>query len=158
MSAWHAFWLDERGGPAAEMALMLPLLMALLFGGMEGGFFFWREHQIVKVAREGARYGARQSMANFKCSDGSVSTDVKTKIETMVASNLAGTTTVTAKTVTPCITGSSTGLYAGRTAGETGAPILVVNLTQNYRGIFATMILPSDMQISATAQSAVMGL
>lgn len=158
MRGWHAFWRDERGGPAAEMALTLPLLMALLFGGMEGGFFFWREHQIVKVAREAARYGARHSMANFDCTDGSVEGGLKTKIEAMVAKNLAGTTTVTATTVSPCIAGSSTGLYAGRISGATGAPILVVSLTQDYGGLFATMILPSGMQVSATAQSAVMGL
>lgn len=157
MNRLCAFLRDERGSPAAEMALMLPLLMALLFGGMEGGFFFWREHQMVKVAREAARYGARQ-MSVLNCTEGAVGEPVATKVKDLVDANLAGATVTTSTTI--CITDSNTGLYAGNNSDGSPrrAPVLVVNVKQAYSGLFATMILPSEMEISATAQSAVMGL
>lgn len=154
MSFLRTLLRDERGGPGAEMALMLPLLMALLFGGMEGGFYFWREHQIVKAAREAARYGSRLPMTNFNCTDGSVTQSAKDSITAVVNASIAGTTTTTASTMS-CISGSNTGLYVGK---ATGAPILKVSLSQNYGGLFSTMILPSGLTIGATAQSAVMGL
>lgn len=154
MNAVLAFLRDERGGPGAEMALMLPLLMALLFGGMEGGFFFWREHQVVKAAREAARYGSRLPMSNFNCNDGTVSDTAKEQIESVVKAGIAGTSTISSTTHKPCIPDSSTGLYSGQ---PNGVPVLSVKVTQVYKGLFATMILPSNLTISATAQSAVMG-
>ena len=39
---WRSRFLsDTRGAAAVEMALMLPLLLALLFVGFEGGYFLW---------------------------------------------------------------------------------------------------------------------
>ena len=53
-------WLhDRRGSAAAEFALALPMMLALLFGGFEAGHFFWTEHKLVKAVRDGARFASR---------------------------------------------------------------------------------------------------
>lgn len=50
---------DTRAAAAAEMALSLPMMMALIFGGFEGGNYLLTEHKVLTGARQGARYAAR---------------------------------------------------------------------------------------------------
>ena len=60
--------LSERSGAAAaEMALVLPTLLVLMFGSLELGKYFLDEHVVVKAVREGARFAARQTFANMPC-------------------------------------------------------------------------------------------
>ena len=58
----------ERGSPSVEMALVLPMLFPLLFGGLEAANFFWSEHKLVKAVRDGARYASRQKVEDL-CTD-----------------------------------------------------------------------------------------
>lgn len=60
---------DERGAAAAEMALVVPLLLILMFGALESGKFFWDEHVVVKAVRDGARFAGRQKFADMPCDD-----------------------------------------------------------------------------------------
>lgn len=61
---------DCRGAAAAEMALVLPLLLIILFGSIELGNYFMNEHSLVKAVRDGARFAARQSFTNYSgCTD-----------------------------------------------------------------------------------------
>src|SRR5215217_7313983 len=53
---------DVRGSAAAEMALVLPLLLALMFGSLELGDYFLSEHVLLKGVRDGAVYAARQDI------------------------------------------------------------------------------------------------
>jgi hypothetical protein len=55
------------GPAAAEMALVAPLLVGLMFGSFEVGKYFWDEHIVVKAVRDGARFAARQSFASMPC-------------------------------------------------------------------------------------------
>lgn len=48
----------ERGVAAVEFALVLPFLLAIVLGGLEWGFYFFREQVVVNAAREGARAGS----------------------------------------------------------------------------------------------------
>lgn len=156
MTFLRALIRDECGGPAAEMALSLPMLMALLFGGMEGGNFFWREHQVVKAAREGARFAGRQALTGFDCTNNTIDTakvDLA-KIQAAVAANLVQTPTVTV-TVRPCIPRSNRGIYAMQV---NGAPIVVVRVEVPYQGLFSSMILGNDLTLNATSQAAVVGI
>lgn len=59
--------LDRRGAAAAEMALVAPLLLTLMFGSLEVGKYVWDEHIILKGVRDGARFASRQSFANMPC-------------------------------------------------------------------------------------------
>lgn len=46
---------DERGAGAAEFALVLPLLLLLLFGIIDGGRFLWELNQAEKATQAGVR-------------------------------------------------------------------------------------------------------
>ncbi|MEJ2571909.1 MAG: TadE/TadG family type IV pilus assembly protein, partial [Anaerolineales bacterium] len=50
---------NQRGQNFVEIALTLPLLVALLMGMMEIGFLVHSVSTVATAAREGARYGAR---------------------------------------------------------------------------------------------------
>lgn len=47
----------RRGGAAIEFALVLPVLLALIFGIIEYGWIFFQQANILSAAREGARLG-----------------------------------------------------------------------------------------------------
>ena len=48
----------EGGAAAVEFALVLPLLMMLLLGTIDWGFYFWQVQVCTNAAREGARVGS----------------------------------------------------------------------------------------------------
>lgn len=50
---------NRSGAAAAELAMLLPLMLLLLFGGFEGGHFIWTQHKLVEAVRNGARFAAR---------------------------------------------------------------------------------------------------
>lgn len=47
----------RHGGAAIEFALVLPVLLALIFGIIEYGWIFFQQANILSAAREGARLG-----------------------------------------------------------------------------------------------------
>ena len=47
----------RRAAAAVEMAVVTPLLLAVLFGIIEFGWLFTVQHTLVNAAREGARTG-----------------------------------------------------------------------------------------------------
>ena len=56
---------DNRATAAAEMALSLPIMFALLFGSVELGNYFLSEHKVVKAVRDGARFAARRPFSDY---------------------------------------------------------------------------------------------
>ena len=48
----------SRGAEVLEMALIMPILLLLIFGMIEFGWFFYLQHNLQAAAREGARTGA----------------------------------------------------------------------------------------------------
>ena len=50
----------RRAAAAVEMAVVTPLLLAVLFGIIEFGWLFTVQHTLVNAAREGARTGVLQ--------------------------------------------------------------------------------------------------
>jgi len=48
---------DQKGGAAVEFALILPLLIFLLFGIIEGGLLLYNKQIITNACREGVRAG-----------------------------------------------------------------------------------------------------
>ena len=49
----------ERGATAVEFAIILPLFIFLVLGGMDLAHAFYIEHLVTTASREGARYGAK---------------------------------------------------------------------------------------------------
>ena len=54
---------NSSGTAAAEMALVTPLLMALMFGSFELGNYFYTSHIVAKAVRDGARYASRRGFS-----------------------------------------------------------------------------------------------
>jgi len=48
----------ERGTSLVEMAMVLPLVMAMFLGIFTGGYAYFQKISLVDAARDGARYGA----------------------------------------------------------------------------------------------------
>jgi hypothetical protein len=131
---------DTHANAAVEMALVLPLLLALLFSAAEGANYFYNEHVLVQAVRDGARYAARQDMANFVSCTGSPGGTVVADTTNIVENGLlsGGTprfpyTGATIDVTTSCTTstGGQTmgGLYNGVTnsgGSAVGAPIVTV--------------------------------
>ncbi len=53
-----------RGASAVEFALVLPLLMLLVMGALDWGYYFYCEEVVTNAAREGARAGSLQATSD----------------------------------------------------------------------------------------------
>ena len=80
---------DRKATAAAEFALALPMMLALMFGGFEAGHFFWTEHKLVKAVRDGARYASRLPVDSL-CNGATeiMSADVESSIQNMTATGM----------------------------------------------------------------------
>lgn len=56
MTRSRTFFRDERGGGAAEFALVLPIMLLFLFGIIDVGRFAWSMNQLGKAVQVGARW------------------------------------------------------------------------------------------------------
>jgi TadE-like protein len=63
MQAIRSLWHDRRGSALVEGAIVIPVLMALLFGVYEFSWFFYQQHLITIGLRDAARYLARTADA-----------------------------------------------------------------------------------------------
>ena len=175
MNIVRALIRSTAGSAAAEMALVLPLLIVLMFGTVELGNYFYSEHVLVKGVRDGARYAARQPFSNFTgCSGapgGTVQADTKELVRTGQLSGGTdllpkwndGTTTFTMTiTCTPSISGTTlTGVFTGALDGSgnsVGAPIVQVTASLPYQPIFGYVGGALNLRVNATGQAAVMGI
>lgn len=159
-----AFLRDTRGAAAAEMALMIPLLLIFMFVGFEAGHYFYTEHKVIKSVREGARYGGRLPWGNFPCG-GSISGAAESQIKQVTRT---GTTTGTAARVPGMALDDITvtyrcdtdyegdGIFKGTTGG---APILLVEARTAYPSLFEQLgLLDSSIDVQASAEAVVNGI
>ena len=62
---------ERSGAAAAEMALVFPLLIIIMFGTFELGNYFLSEHILVKGVRDGAVFASRRaSLTSYDCAGG----------------------------------------------------------------------------------------
>jgi Flp pilus assembly protein TadG len=163
---WSRFLSDTRGGPASEMALLLPLMITLLFVCFEGGYFLWNEHKVVKGVRDGARYAGRLSFSDYDCGgaiDGTAETNIKNLTRT---GQISGGTAVVPGWTDGDVTVSvacqpAEGLY---TANSSNAPIVTVSALVPYPASPLTSLVGvlgfnvAAIKLRAEAESPVMGL
>lgn len=163
------FIYDTRGAAAAEMALILPLSMLLLFTGFEAGHYFYQQHQVIKALRDGARYAARQSFDDINCRSGAtIDSTIAANIRALTRTGqLSGgsprianwadgdiTVSVTCQTAAQSAE-TQTGIY------DSGEPAPQVNVTTNfsYDSLFNGMgIITNSATIGGTQQATVMGI
>lgn len=159
---------ETRAAAAAELALVMPLLLALMFGAAELGNYFYNEHILLKSVRDGARYAARQNFAYYDTCSGSVGEPVLTNTRNLVRTGLlagggnkfpdagAATINVTMDCSTTAGTQTMSGIYKGRASG---APRVTVTATVPYTPLLAALGFNSaSLSLNATEQAAVMGL
>ena len=170
MRALRSFLGNTRGAAAVEMALILPIVMTLLFGGMEGGYYFWSEHRVVKAVRDGARYAGRQSFDQFDCATGEVKEPANQHIKDITRTGtwdgsgdpiIPGwndTTTTIILTVPACDpTYTAIGLF--NYPNSPGAIRVRVSADVPYRSLFAVLGFDtSTLRLRASEQAVVMGL
>jgi Flp pilus assembly protein TadG len=164
------FWPDSKGAVATEMALVLPFLIALLFGGFEVGHFLWMEHKVIQAVRDGARYGSRLPIETV-CPDGGSSAEKTQAIADISLLTRTGQlTNASAPPVVPgwdsnsqvvvtysCGTFLSTGIYT--TYGGAGPTITVRSNNLYYPSLFEALgFITSSVQIGASANTAVIGI
>ena len=158
---------DTSGGPASEMALLLPLLITLLFVCFEGGYFLWNEHKVVKGVRDGARYAGRLSFTDYDCSDSSVDSAAETSINNLTRTGqLSGGTPVIPGWTDSGVTVSvacqtEDGIY---TANSNNAPVVTVSALVPYPSSPLTELAGvlgfnvGSIHLRAAAESPVVGL
>ena len=164
---------NESGAAAVEMALVTPLLLILMVGGLEIGNYFMDEHRLVKAVRDGARYAARKDFSYFQTCNAApvdtvapienVVTDTQNLVRTSYLSggtdqlaNLEGAVTVTTK----CSAGSGSVVYEGIYKGMTGgARYVEVSATADYLPVLAPFGFSLlGAKLNAKQQAAVSGV
>jgi Flp pilus assembly protein TadG len=166
--------LKDRGASAAaEMALVLPMLLILLFGSVELGNYFRSEHILLKGVRNGAVYAARQDIAiNYDCSGGpptvptALVNDTRTLVRTGALSGgtdllpmwTDGSTTFTMSVT--CVTAAGGTTLAGLYIVNGGqVPVLTVDADLPYSSVLGSLGLASpDLRLKAAQQAAVSGV
>ena len=165
MTRLRTFLRDENGAAAAEMALMIPLLLTLMFVGFEAGHYFYQEQKIIKAVREGARYAGRLSFSNYQCgsaTDGTAVTLVRNVTRTGLpagtdAPRIAGMAADDITVTHRCdATYEDAGIFRGTTGG---APIVLVQARADYNSLFEQLgLIDSSAIVQASAEAVVNGI
>jgi Flp pilus assembly protein TadG len=159
-----SFMRDTRGVAAAEMAMVTPLLMVIMFGIFEAGNFFWNEHIVVKAVRDGARFAGRQSFDAYSCGgveDAGVGDAINNLTRTGTTDGtgdlrVSGWAADDVTISVSCNVDIADGIYKGR---ANGAPRVTVTATVPYPSLFGALGFDTaNLSVSASAQSPVMGI
>lgn len=173
-----ALWRDDAAVAAAEMALIVPLLMLLLFGSFEMGKYFLDGHVVAKAVRDGARYASRQGFSQYDCASatGTVTSAVEGRTQSIVrfgkpfatdadpprlsywgATRAGGQPTVEVTVDCPDALGTEPkgGLYADMDR----VPVVTVSAIVDYDSLFGLLdFAAAGLTVRGRSQSAVMGI
>jgi Flp pilus assembly protein TadG len=160
------FLNDSSASVAAEMALAMPMVLALMFGGLEAGHFLWSEHKAIEGVRAGARYASRLQMATLCPDAGSVDAatvaNIKNvartgKLDTAAAPLVPGWTSAQVTVDIRCRTYVSTGIYT--TLGAQGATVKVATANLAYPSLFKALgFITSSVNLNAWTSAPVIGI
>lgn len=166
MTMARRFLKCTSGAAAAEMALILPLAVLMLFTTLESGHWLYAQHQVVKGLRDGARYAARQSFDDVNCRSGpAISTAVvdATREITRTGRLSGGTARVagwdaadiTVTVTCPVSAESQTGIFD---SGEP-APQVNVSTSTGYNSLFNGLgVITDSVNLVGEQQAVVMGI
>jgi Flp pilus assembly protein TadG len=164
-----SFLRSQSGAAGAEMALVTPLLLVIMFGAFELGNYFYSEHVVSKGVRDGARFASRALPLNVLCASGSFPSSVvdNTKAITRTgqvsggAERLAGWTDNATVQVLPLPKTSGafvgSGIYNGR---PTDVCVIQVKATVPYNSLFAILGLTDGdtLTLNAASEAPVVGI
>lgn len=162
-----SFLRSQNGTAAAEMALITPLLLTLMFGAFELGNYFYSEHVVVKAVRDGARFASRSFALNADCSTPPVSVVNATKAVTRTGRVTGGTTRLAGwtndSTVSVTLVCTTTGGYVGNgiyTGLAGGVRVVRVTAAVPYTSLFGVVGLGNgnNLTLNARSEAPVMGI
>jgi len=157
---------DRSGAAAAEMALIVPILLVLLFGAFETGKFFLDSHTVSKAVRDGARFAGRQPFAEMPCGGAAADeASIKNLVRTGTTAN-GGTPRLSywsdPATITVTITCDTTGSYSTASIyalAPGGARNVTVSADVPYDALLGFAgIDTGNLRVRSRSQSAVMGI
>jgi len=163
----------DGGAAAAEMVMVLPFLVVLLFGSAELGNYFLDEHGLTKQVRDGARYASRLPVeTSYTCPD-TVDPAAQALVENVVKTGTVdGTGTGrfstaywaracsgVAQPVTVTIRCVDKDEYSGIYSSIIGdIPVVKVSAAIGYRSVLGELGLPTaDLCLRAESEAAVIG-
>lgn len=157
----------NRAAAAAEMAMVTPFLIILMFGSFELGNYFLSEHVVAKAVRDGARYASRRALTDFSCPS-TVATDVIDKTRNLTrtgqvttggTARLTNWTAATTVSVTLSCTAISGGNYSGIYHGMANLPKVKVSATVPYNSLFNDLgFTSSSLSLVSESEAAVQGI
>ncbi|MCF2514816.1 pilus assembly protein [Sphingomonas sp. G124] len=171
---WRNPFAQDGGTAAAEMAMVLPFLLVLMFGSAELGNYFLDEHGLVKQVRDGARYAARLPLeANYTCPGATVSSGAETLIANVTKTGTVtgagtgrfgasywarncGSGTQTLTITVRCVSNDDyDGIYQSL-AGD--IPVVKVSAAVGYRSVLGSLGLPTaNLCLRAESEAPVIG-
>lgn len=168
---WRALLSSDRGSASVEFALVLPMLVVLMFGGFEAGYFIWMQHKLTEAVRDGARFASRMQISDF-CDGTTLKSDANYtdkigQIKLLTRTGQLASTTAGAKvpgwtdaqvTVTVTCGGFvGTGIYTD--LGNAGPIVAVSAANVAYPSLFHGLgVLTSSIKLNATSNAAVIGI
>lgn len=156
----------KKATAAAEMALVAPMLIILMFGSFELGNYFLSEHVVVKAVRDGARYASRRAFTNYTCPAATVDSTMVGNVQELTRTGqlTGGTARLPGWTdnnsITVAITCEATGTtYSGIYNGMTDVPVVTISASVPYNSLFNNLGFTSTgLLLNAESESAVMGI
>jgi len=147
---------SQSGQSLLEVALLLPMLAALLLGVIEMGRYAYISILVANAARAGAAYGA-QSLAQSVDLAG-----IQLAADNDFQNNGQNTTSLNVSSVTSCgcdsngtISGAACSTITNPGAGNCGSGhwVVMVSVTAsgNFRSLFNYPGIPSTLTVSSTA-------
>jgi Flp pilus assembly protein TadG len=155
-----------KGAAAAEMALITPLALLLLFTAFEAGHYMYARHQVVKGLRDGARFAARQDFADVNCTSGPyINSSVVGAVKNMTRTGKIGGGTarvsgwanddITVTVTCPTHAQAETGIFSS----DNPAPQVNVSTSFNYDSLFNGLGVVTDSALlGGTQQATAMGI
>ncbi len=137
MRRLSAFVRDQRGGSAAEFALVLPLLLIVLFGLIDIGRYGWNLSQAQKATQVGARWAAATDMIPSDLYSYSFATQCSIPQGTPVAQSAFAGMICNSGGCNPIPGGSCT---IGTTANTAAFNRLVTRMAEIYPGLTAANV------------------
>lgn len=157
------FARNRLGTAATEFVLALPFMLALLFGAMEAGHFFWTQHKIVKSVRDGARFASRLDVASLcPAADAALLTEIRNitatgQLAAGGTSKVPGWQPATVNVAISCGSFVDTGIYSD--LGARGPLVTVSSGPVAYPSILGSLgFIDDTFNLSARSSAAVVGI
>jgi Flp pilus assembly protein TadG len=123
--------MRERGAAAVEFALILPVLLAVVFGIMEYGWIFYQQFNLAGAVRDGLRQGVTVAQSPPNAPGAFAIQKAQSDLQTLGIA--PGTVTLTAT-------------YAGSSPTKT----MTLTATMTYRKLIGFVPTPARLQYAMT--------